>query len=258
MSDTGIAEDTNAGAIDVLRRSLVLGYRILGMNGHGRGLLAHLTARLPGAQTFWSYQLGQSVEEVVLGDLTEVDFPLRPVTGAGRVNPTLTSHGAIYEATPEVNCIVHHHGDNCVALGAIGANLEPFDNNAARWHGDIALVEDYQDTFSIAEQGRIMAQQFRQHKALILKHHGVTVACASVAEAVIRAIEVEQSAGVQLKAMAAGNLHVMPAGAIAECKKFLNSPVYFDGMWNYMKRRAVREGHDPGGEVDDRSSASLS
>jgi len=38
----------------------------------------------------------------------------------------------------------------------------------------------------------------------------------------------------------------MPAGAIAECKKFLNSPVYFDGMWSYMQRRARREGHDVG------------
>jgi hypothetical protein len=43
-------------------------------------------------------------------------------------------------------------------------------------------------------------------------------------------------------AMAAGPLHLMPEGAIEECKKFLNSDAYFTGMWAYLCRRLKREG----------------
>lgn len=242
MDSTGgrLAEE----AVTELKRSLVLGYRMLGMHGLGLGLLAHFTARLPGASTFWTYQLGQSVEEVTFDSLFEADFDARPLNSAILVNPTLAAHGAIYKARPDVLCIAHHHGDNSVAAGAIGTNLEPFDNNAARWHGDIRLVEDYNETFSIAEQGQIMADELRNGHALLLKHHGVIAVSGSIAETVIRVIEVEQSLGVQLKAMSAGRLHLMPVGAIAECKKFLNSDYYFTGMWAYLCCRLKREGFD--------------
>ena len=82
--------------------------------------------------------------------------------------------------------------------------------------------------------------------ALLLKHHGVIVASGSIAETVVRAIEVEKSLGVQLKAMAAGKLHRMPDGAIAESKHLLNSEGYFNGMWDYFCRRLKREGLDGG------------
>lgn len=235
------------GSIDPLtdvKRNLVLGYRMLGMRGLGLGLLAHLTARLPGAQTFWTYGFGQSVEEVTLQSLCEADFDGKTLDPDARINPTLASHGPIYRAHPDVLCIVHHHGDNCVAAGAIGTTLLPVDNHAARWHGDVRLVQDYEDTFSIAEQGEIMAGEFATAKGLLLKHHGLIVARGSIQETVVRALELESSLGMQLKAMAAGPLHLMPDGAIEECKKFLNSDVYFTEMWAYLRRRLQRDGLD--------------
>lgn len=227
-----------------MKRNQVLGYRMLGMRGLGLGLLAHLTARVPGGNTFWTYSFGQSVEEVSLDSLVEADFDGNTVNPAARINPTLASHGPIYQAHPDVLCIVHHHGDNSVAAGAIGTTLLPIDNHAARWDGDVRLVEDYEDAFDIAEQGTIMAGAFARAKGLLLKHHGLIVASGSIQEAVIRALELETSLAVQLKAMAAGPLHLMPQGAIEECKRFLNSDLYFSSMWAYLCRRLTREGMD--------------
>jgi L-fuculose-phosphate aldolase len=242
MNTPAIPDSAGEAALHTLKQKLVLGYRILGLHGLGLGLLAHLTARLPGGDTFWSYPFGASVEEVTLESLCEARFDGATIDTARRVNPTLSAHGAVYSAHPELVCIVHHHGDNAVAAGAIGMNLEPFDNNAARWHGDVRLVADYEDSFSIAEQGSIMARAFSGAHGLILKHHGLIVAHTSIEEAVVRVIELEHSLGVQLKAQAAGKLNLMPPGAIDECKKFLNSPAYFLGMWDYFCRRLRREG----------------
>ena len=64
----------SAEALQQLKKNLVYGYRILARYGIGLGLLAHLTARLPGAQTFWSYKWGDSFEDVTVEGLRECDF----------------------------------------------------------------------------------------------------------------------------------------------------------------------------------------
>lgn len=233
-------------ALDQLKLDLALGYRILAQAGLGTGLLAHLTARLPGAETFWTYQFGQSAEEVRVADLREADFLAQALDGTSRVNPTLRLHGDLYRARPDVTCIVHHHGDNCIAMGAIGANLEPFDRNAGRWHGEVDIIEDYDSVYDISQQGIVVAEALGTRKALLLKHHGVLVTGPDIRDAIVATIELERSFGVQLKAMAAGRLHLMPPGEIAESKRFLASRAFADGTWSWLRRSLARAGLDHG------------
>ncbi|MBI3436759.1 MAG: class II aldolase/adducin family protein [Proteobacteria bacterium] len=238
---TQSATISKSNDLAALREELAYGYRVVAHAGIGHGLLAHLTARLPGAGTFWTYQFGQSVEEVRIADLRESDFEANPIEPTARINPTLRVHGAIYAARADICCIAHHHGESCVAMGAIGAVLVPFDRNAARWHGDIDIIEDYDDAHAIADQGRAMVNRLGARKALILKHHGVLVTGRSVRDTVVSTIELEKSFAVQLKAMAAGKLHVMPDGEIRDGKSFLGSDVFIDGTWNYLRRALARE-----------------
>jgi L-fuculose-phosphate aldolase len=226
-----------------LRRELALGYRVLGSQGIGLGLLAHITVREPGATTFWTYQLGQSVEEVRVCDLREVDFELNIQSGGGEVNPNLRIHSEIYAQRPDVLSIVHHHGSNCVALSSIGHCLEPFDRDAGRWSGEIALVESYESPV-LRNQGASIATALGSLKALLLKHHGVLVVGESVADSVVSAIEIEKSCGVQLKAMSAGKLHMLPDAEIEDTRKALGSRRYHQGMWNYYVRSLRRNGLD--------------
>ncbi|MFD2420181.1 class II aldolase/adducin family protein [Amycolatopsis pigmentata] len=225
-----------------LRKELTLGYRILGMRGLGLGLLAHLTARLPGSDTFWTYQFGQSVEEVRIRDLREVDFELNVVRGEGTINPSLRLHGEIYAARPDVVCIAHHHGDNAVALGALDQNLVPFDRNAARWEGEIDLTTDI-ESLPLAEQGPVVARLLAKNKALLMKHHGVIVTGTSVADAVVSTIELERSCGVQLKVMAAGEPVLMTQAEIDD-SRVLGGEVMIKGTWDYYVRTLHRRGLD--------------
>lgn len=227
-----------------LRRDLALGYRILGMHGLGLGMLGHLTARLPGGDTFWTYQFGQSVEEVRVSDLREVDFDLRAVTGEGRINPSLRLHGEIYATRPDVLCIAHHHGDNAVALGALGQNLVPFDRNAARWSGEIALTTDV-ESLPLAEQGPAVARDLATNRALLMKHHGVLVTGASIPDAVVSTIELEHSCGVQLRVLACGRPHLMGDAEIEDAR-ILGSDLVVSGSWDHHVRTLHRRGLDRG------------
>lgn len=167
-------------ALEQLKKNLVYGYRILARYGIGLGLLAHLTARLPGAQTFWSYKWGDSFEDVTVEGLRECDFQGNVLSGDGTVNASLKIEGMLYAARPDINAITHHHADNCLALGAIGQVLQPFERSAARLYEDMVLLQDYDN----AHIDPVMAKAFVDalgstqcgHDATP-RHHGLRTQC---------------------------------------------------------------------------------
>ena len=235
-------------------RDLALAYRVLGSFDIGTGLLAHLTLRGAGGSTFWTYQLGQSVEEVRIADLVEVDFDLSPVSGDARVNPNLKIHGQIYASRPDVQSIVHHHGANGVALGAIGSSVVPLDQHAARWHEEVALAEVYESPVLHGVSASI-AEALGNRKALLLKHHGTLVTGSCLADAVVSTIELENVCGTQLKAMAAGMPQSMAAAELDDVKQIMSSNIYYEAVWAYYLRRVGRLALDR--DVDDGAPAAF-
>ncbi|WP_033294510.1 class II aldolase/adducin family protein [Amycolatopsis jejuensis] len=235
-------------------RDLALACRALGSFEIGTGLLAHLTLRGTGGSTFWTYQLGQSLEEVRTADLVEVDFDLHPVSGEGRVNPNLRIHGEIYAERPDVQSIVHHHGANGVVLGALGSTVVPFDQHSARWYEEVALAEVYESPLLNTASASI-AKALGSKKALLLKHHGVLVTGSCLADAVVSTVELDKVCGAQLKAMAAGTPDHMPAAEVADVQQIMSSAVYYEATWAYYLRRLTRLGLDEG--VDDGAPAAF-
>lgn len=228
--------------VAALKAEMVAGYHILAREGLGLGLLGHLTARSPAGDSFWTYQLGQSFEEVAADDLREADFDLNIRAGGGAINPTLKIHALTYQARPDIMCIAHHHGEDSVAMGAIGALLETVDRNAAKFEGELDIIEDYDRAHQIAEQGDAIIAKLGAGRALILKHHGVLVTGRSVRDTVVATIMLERCFAVQLKAMAASpTLHRMAEEEIADAKGFLNSDLFIDGTWDYLKRATERQ-----------------
>lgn len=237
--------DNQRDATQELKNELALGYRAMALNGLGLGLLAHLTARLPGSDTYWTYQIGQSVEEVTVSDLAECTMDTKPLIEGKRINPSILCHGDVYKARPDVTCILHHHSKASIAMGAIGADVQPYDRNSGRWHDEIAIVEDF-DAPEIHNQGGSMVDALGSGKALILKHHGVLVTGRSVRDAVVAAAELDRVMEVQLMAMAAGKIDLMPQEEIDDCKKFLASDMFADGTWNWYLRSMERSGLSDG------------
>jgi len=227
--------------IERLRRDLLFAYHILDADGQSSGIAGHLTARLPGARTFWSHRWGLGFDEVAAGDLIEADFELATVSGEGRVNPTLNIHTQIYEARPDVGCIIHTHGRHALALGATGATLEPVTQSGAIFYDDIALLDEYEGVVLGKDEGDTIAEALGPRRAVLLKNHGALVVGSSVREATIAMLVLEFAADVQLKAMAAGPLSRMPESAARQAKRFLLSDELTDQRFEHQVRRLLRE-----------------
>jgi L-fuculose-phosphate aldolase len=243
MTDRRPIRTTSADepATAALKQDLVYAFHILERDGQGSGIAGHITARLPGAQSFWSHQWGQGFDDVTYEDLIEADFELGTITGQGRVNPTLHIHSRLYLARPDVTCIVHTHGINAVALGATGSNLEPFWVYGSIFHDDVALFDEYDGIVLGKAEGVRIAEALGPRRGLLLRNHGLLTADCSIRRACLDALTLEHCCKAQLMAMAAGKLKLMPEEAARQSKQFVLADETVDGNWNYLVRCLLRE-----------------
>jgi L-fuculose-phosphate aldolase len=226
-----------------LLHDLVHAFQILAMDGQGSGISGHLTARLPGARTFWSIPYGFGFEEATADALIESDFDLRTVTGTLPCNPTLNIHTEIYEARPEVCCILHTHSEASLALGVIGRNLEPVTQSGALFYEDIVLFDEFDGIVLDKKEGASIASRLGPNRAILLRNHGSVVVGRSIADATIAATVLEFAARVQLQALSAGTPKLLPAAEARQTKAFLQRPDVVDLRWQLLMRQARR--HNP-------------
>ena len=242
MPDTRqrMSRSEREAATHALKQDMVYAYHILDRAGQGSGIAGHLTARLPGAQSFWTHQWHQGFDEVEYEDLIESDFELNTISGSGRVNPTLHIHTRLYLARPDVTCIVHTHAPNAVALGALGKRPEPFWIYGAIFYEDVALFDEFDGVVLAKQEGDRIAEALGRNRGILLKNHGLLVVGNSVRMGCIGTLTLETVCEVQLKAMAAGELQLMRPEAARQAKGFLLSADTTEGRWGHLTRRLLR------------------
>ena len=248
MSDTPTLERPatataapRAASVQALRDDLFHAYRILDRDGQSSAIAGHLTARLPGGRTMFAHRWGLGFDEVEHDDILEADFALRTVAGTGRVNPTLHIHTQIYARRPDVNCIVHTHARNAIALGCIGANLEPITQTGLIFFEDITLFAEFDGIVLDRKEGDAIADALGPRRAVLLQNHGALVVGRSVAEATIAATTLEFAADIQLRAMAAGTPTRIPDAEARSSKRFLLSDEVIGGKWRHAVRGLQRQ-----------------
>lgn len=224
-----------------LKRDLICGYHILDHDGQASGIAGHLSARLPGANTFWSHRWGHTFGEVRATDLQEADFDLNPVSGDGAVNPTMHIHTRIYLARPDVNCIVHTHGSGVLALSAVGGRIEMCTQPAAIFLDEIDHFDEYEGVVLGKGEGDILASALGGRRGLVLRQHGQLIAGGSIGEAVFLAVRLEFVARIQLAAMQTGRpLEIMLAAMARQAHGFFWKSDNIRLQWAALQREILR------------------
>lgn len=226
-----------------LIHDLVYAFQVLAMDGQGSGISGHLTARLPGRQTFWTIPYGYGFEEATAEAMIEADFSLKTVTGSLACNPTLNIHTEIYNARPDVNCILHTHSEASLALGIAGHNLEPVTQSGALFYQEIVLFDEFEGIVLDKEEGQSIADHLGQNRAILLRNHGSIVVGNSTAATAISATVLEFAARVQLQAISAGTPKLLAHNELMQTKSFLCRDDVVSLRWELLKRQAKR--HNP-------------
>ena len=225
-------------AVATLRQQLLFAFHMVDMLGQPSGMGSHLTARLPGAETFYFHVHNFGFGEVTPDLIHEADFELNVLSGENvDINPTLHIHTRIYAARPDVTCILHTHAKHVTALSALGENIEVITQGGARLHNECVLFDEDDGVALGKGPGEAMARALGQKSCMVLKNHGLLTAASSIPAAVILADTMEKEAEMLLMAKAAGTLSPPSAEGSERTKQFLFNHKAFGRGWTYLLRR---------------------
>jgi HCOMODA/2-hydroxy-3-carboxy-muconic semialdehyde decarboxylase len=229
---------------DQILRDLVIGNRILAhqnvVDGYG-----HISVRHPGNPDHFLLSRSRAPELVVEGDIMEFRLD-GGVVGDDRRPPYLERfiHGALYEARPDVNAVVHSHAEETLAFGITGVPLRPVIH-LARGMGPSVPVWDIAERFGDntdllvvnADQGRDLAACLGHASVALMRGHGFAAVGASIPDVVRVSVYLPVNARVLETAMRFGSFKSLAPGEIAGRSVDPGSASYWRA-WEYWARRA--------------------
>jgi ribulose-5-phosphate 4-epimerase/fuculose-1-phosphate aldolase len=188
------------------KQRLAAALRLFAKYGFDEGVAGHITARDPEfLDSFWVNPFGMHFGEIKASDLIRVNHLGDVVEGEHPVNEAAFAiHSQIHAVRPDVVSAVHTHSIYGKSWSSLGRELDPLSQDACAFYQHHSVYHDYTGVVLDIEEGRRIAQTLGDHKALILKNHGLLTVGHSVDEAAWWFISMERNSQAQLLAEAAG------------------------------------------------------
>jgi ribulose-5-phosphate 4-epimerase/fuculose-1-phosphate aldolase len=168
-----------------VRLELAALYRAFDWMGWTELIYNHITAKVPGPDKHYLINpYGLWYNEVTATNLVKVNLAGQPVDGSKfPVNVAgFIIHSAVHEARDDAKCIVHTHSTAGSAVSCKKDGLRYDNFYSAILHGQVAYHEFEGVTTDAAEQARLV-KSLGSKGVLILRNHGLMVACPSIPEA---------------------------------------------------------------------------
>lgn len=147
----------------------------------------HISARVPDDdEAFLINPHGLLYDEITASGLARVDVDGNELTDESAVAPAgFVIHGAIYEARPDVGCVVHTHTPEGVALSCLEDGIPELCGTSAFFHDDLVYY-DYEGFSDDTDERSRIASCLGRKNSMIMRNHGLTTAGGTVAEAFVR------------------------------------------------------------------------
>ncbi|HUQ38631.1 MAG TPA: class II aldolase/adducin family protein [Acidimicrobiales bacterium] len=193
------------------KQRLAAGFRLFSRFGFDEGVAGHITARDPEiSDAFWVNPFGMHFGHIRVSDLILVNHQGEVIEGDRAVNgAAFAIHSQVHAARPDAVAAAHSHSVYGKSFSSLGRPLAPITQDACAFYGDHSLFEDYTGVVLDIQEGKRIAHALGEHKAVILRNHGLLTVGHSVDEAVWWFITMERSCQAQLLAEAAGSpIHI--------------------------------------------------
>jgi ribulose-5-phosphate 4-epimerase/fuculose-1-phosphate aldolase len=144
------------------------------------------------------------------------------------VNPAgFTIHSAVHAARPDAGCVLHTHTEAGVAVSSLDGGFEPMNQWSLHFYNRVAYHEYEGIALELDERVRLVRNLGITANVLILRNHGLLTLGRSVAEALIRMLQLERACRAQLAIQATG-LAIRPI-ASEVCERTLRQCESGDG-----------------------------
>jgi ribulose-5-phosphate 4-epimerase/fuculose-1-phosphate aldolase len=210
------------------------------------GVCNHFSVMLPDARRFLLNRYGLHWSEVTASNLLALDEQGNVLEGEGEYEKTaFWIHSRIHRAHPRAACVLHTHMPYATALTLLeGGRLEMVEQNALRFHDEIAYDDTYNGLVVDAAEGDRLAHALGGRRVLFLANHGVIVVGTSVAEAFDSLYYLERASRLQVLARTmGGKLRAVRPEVVRATYDLMRTdlPKYADAHFGALKRILDRE-----------------
>ena len=148
------------------------------------GVCNHFSVMLPGGR-FLLNRYGLHWSEVSASNLLALDAQGAILEGEGEFEKTaFYIHSRIHLSNERAVCVLHTHMPYATSLTLLeGGRLEMVEQNALRFHDDIAYDDTYNGLVADNAEGDRLARALGDKRVMFLANHGVIVVGPTVAEA---------------------------------------------------------------------------
>ena len=229
-------------------RDLVIANRILArenvLDAYG-----HVSVRHPLDASRFLLSCSRSPELVTQDDIMEFDLQSRVIgNDRRRLYSERFIHGAVYEARPDVNAVVHSHAREVLPFSILTtARLRPVTHSACCIGPNISIW-DPQDKFGDTDlwitdeaRARDMASRLENDVVILMKAHGFVAASRSLLDVVRIAIYLSVNAQVLTDALRLGEIKPLTPGEIRAAGTGTEDPGIHKALlrgWQYWASRA--------------------
>ncbi|HUP05685.1 MAG TPA: class II aldolase/adducin family protein [Caldimonas sp.] len=189
------------------RVDLAAAYRLVALFKWDDLVFTHITARIPGTEHYLINPYGMMFEEITASSLVKIDidgkvlqdtpFPINP---AGFV-----IHSAVHAARHDIQCVMHTHTLNGVAVSAQKRGVLPISQQSIFVLADLGY-HDYEGVALRDEEKPRLVRDLGEHTYLMLRNHGLLTVGATVADAFQAMYVFESTCAIQVRAQAGGTL----------------------------------------------------
>ena len=195
------------------RLDLAAAYRLVAMFHWDDLVFTHITAKIPGTEHYLINPYGLMFDEITASSLVKIDiegkvlqetpFPINP---AGFV-----IHSAVHSVRHDVQCVMHTHTINGVAVAAQKRGLLPISQHSIFVLSSLGY-HDYEGVALRDDEKPRLVADLGDKTFLMLRNHGLLTLGRTIADAVLAMYFFETVCTIQIRAMAGGSelLHVNP------------------------------------------------
>jgi ribulose-5-phosphate 4-epimerase/fuculose-1-phosphate aldolase len=200
------------------RVDLAAAYRLVALFGWDDLVFTHISVRVPGTtDRFLINPYGLLFEEITASSLVEVDHEGNKLDDSPYpVNPAgFIIHSAVHAARPEVQCVLHVHSLNGVAVSAQRGGVLPLSQQSIFVLSSLGY-HDYEGVALRDDEKPRLVRDLGANRFLMLRNHGLLTVGTSVADAFLNMYLFEATCAIQIRAQAGGGALVSVAPGIIE------------------------------------------
>jgi ribulose-5-phosphate 4-epimerase/fuculose-1-phosphate aldolase len=189
------------------RIDLAAAYRLVAHFHWDDLVFTHITARVPGTEHYLINPYGLMFDEITASSLIKIDldgnvlqdtpFPINP---AG-----FTIHSAVHAARHDIQCVMHTHTLNGVAVSAQKAGVLPISQQSIFVLASLGY-HDYEGVALRDDEKPRLVADLGNKTFLMLRNHGLLTVGRSVADAFQAMYTFEATCAIQVRAQAGGTL----------------------------------------------------